>query len=107
LIKLGYFDIGGAPRQFNYGSSKSKIPHLPALRMFLLVPFLDPNVDTHNQPFQYVVDVILRIVMIPASEARAERVISRQKSICNDRRTKSRSHLLKARYWVSEAIFSR
>jgi hypothetical protein len=61
------------------------------------------DMDTPNRLYQYVVDAILRIIMIPASEASAERALSRQRLICNDRRVKSHSELLKARYWITDA----
>jgi hypothetical protein len=56
------------------------------------------DMDTPNRPYQYIVDTILRIITIPASEASAERALSRQKLICGDRRVKSHSELLKARF---------
>jgi hypothetical protein len=37
----------------------------------------DFHMDTYNRPFQYVVNVILRIIMISASGASAERVFWR------------------------------
>jgi hypothetical protein len=61
------------------------------------------DMNTPNRPYQYVVDAILGIITIPASEASAERVLSRQRHICNDWRVKSCSELLKARYWITDA----
>jgi hypothetical protein len=43
------------------------------------------DMETPNRPYQYIVDTILRIIMIPASEASAERALSPQRLICTDR----------------------
>jgi hypothetical protein len=61
------------------------------------------EMDMPNQPHQYVVDWILTIITILAFQTSAERVFSRQRLICKDRRLNSRSELLKARYWISNA----
>jgi hypothetical protein len=60
------------------------------------------DMNTPDRPYRHIVDVIFKIITIPASEASAERALSRQKLICSDRRVKSRSEVLKARYWVTE-----
>jgi hypothetical protein len=62
------------------------------------------DIDTITRPYQYIVDTILRIIMIPASEASAEMTLSRQRLICSDRRMRSHSELLKARFRITEAV---
>jgi hypothetical protein len=39
----------------------------------------DQEMDTPNRPYQYLIDVIIRVITTPASEANAERALSRQK----------------------------
>jgi hypothetical protein len=57
--------------------------------------------ETPNQPYQYLVDVIIRIIMILASEPSTERALSCQKLICSDRPVNSSSAVLKARHWIT------
>jgi hypothetical protein len=61
------------------------------------------DMDASNPPYQYIVGTIVRMIMIPASEASAESTLSRETLICSDRRVRSHSELLVARFWITEA----
>jgi hypothetical protein len=62
------------------------------------------DMDTPNRPYGYIVDTILRMLTIPACEASVESALSRQRLIGSDPRVKSHSELLRARFWITEAV---